>query len=143
MRGAAFPRICCPERLNASGADSTLPPTSRGAASDWRLCKPWPSRMAVTPMRATGPRAVQTSRSRCRGVSRPQAVTGAANRLDRLDAERAVDLVTQIADVYVDDIRAVLVVHVPSALQQVQARQDLTRPAHEHLQQLELLRRQH
>src|SRR3954452_6362950 len=71
-----------------------------------------------------------------------QAVAGAAHRLELRDAERTVDLVAQVADVDVDDVRAVLVVVVPGVLEQLVAREHLARVAHEGLQELELLRRQ-
>src|SRR5207253_10022288 len=61
---------------------------------------------------------------------------------ERLPAERFVDLAAQVADVDVDDVRAVLVGEVPGVLEQVQPREDLARPAHERLEERELLRRQ-
>src|SRR3954466_15830411 len=72
----------------------------------------------------------------------PEAIAGAAHRLELRDAERAVDLVAQVADVDVDDVRAVLVVVVPGVLEQLVAREDLAGVAHERLQELELLGRQ-
>src|SRR3954463_6251302 len=72
----------------------------------------------------------------------PEAVAGAAHRLELRDAERAVDLVAQVADVDVDDVRPVLIVVVPRVLEQLIAREHLARVAHERLQELELLRRQ-
>src|SRR4051812_22142120 len=71
-----------------------------------------------------------------------EAVSGAAHRLELRHAERAIDLVAQVADVDVDDVRAVLVVVVPGVLEQLVAREHLARVAHERLQKLELLRRQ-
>ena len=59
-----------------------------------------------------------------------------------LRAERPVDLVPQIANVHVDDVRAILVFHLPRPLEQVNAREHLARAAHEHLKQLQLLRRE-
>src|SRR4051794_20864607 len=49
----------------------------------------------------------------------PQAVARASHRLELRDAERPVDLVAQVADVDVDDVRAVLVVVVPGVLEQL------------------------
>src|SRR3954464_14529249 len=71
-----------------------------------------------------------------------QAVAGAAHRLELGDAERAIDLVAQVAGVDVDDVLAVLVVVVPRVLEQLVAREHLAGVAHEGLEQLELLRRQ-
>src|SRR6201995_96999 len=71
-----------------------------------------------------------------------QAVARAADGLELGDAERAVDLVAQVADVDVDDVRAVLVVVVPGVLEQLVAREDLAGVAHERLEELELLGRQ-
>src|SRR5690349_23661886 len=71
-----------------------------------------------------------------------QAITGAAHGLELRHAERAIDLVAQVADVDVDDVRAVLVVVVPRVLEQLVAGEHLARVAHERLQELELLGRQ-
>src|ERR1700754_1778286 len=68
-----------------------------------------------------------------------EAISGAAHGLQLRDPERPVDLVAQVADVDVDDVRAVLVVVVPGVLEQLVARQHLAGVAHERLQQLELL----
>src|SRR3954468_14609249 len=72
----------------------------------------------------------------------PQAIPRAAHGLQLRHAERAVDLVAQVADVDVDDVRAVLVVVVPGVLEQLVAREHLARVAHERLQKLELLGRE-
>ena len=72
----------------------------------------------------------------------PQAVAGAAHGLERLAPERPVDLLAQVADVDVDDVRAVLVSEVPGVLEQLEAGQHLARPPHERLEQGELLRRE-
>src|SRR5918996_3401263 len=71
-----------------------------------------------------------------------QAVPGAAHRLDRLAVERAVDLLAQVAHVDVDDVRPVLVAVVPGVLEELEAREDLAGPAHEGLEDRELLRRE-
>jgi hypothetical protein len=71
---------------------------------------------------------------------KPQAVARTAHRLNGLDAKRAIDLLAQVAHVDVDHVRAVLVLRVSGALEQPVTRQQLTRVAHEHLQQLQLLR---
>src|SRR6266700_1358722 len=49
----------------------------------------------------------------------PEPVAHAADRLDRLPAERAVDLLAQVADVDVDDVRAAFVRHVPRAFEEL------------------------
>src|SRR4029453_14687519 len=79
-------------------------------------------------------------------VSRPpvhtQPVAGARDRLDGVSTERWVDLAAQMSDVDVDDVGAVFVCEVPGVLEQVQACEDLVGPAHELLEQRELLRRE-
>ncbi len=69
-----------------------------------------------------------------------QPIAGAANRLQRVATERLVDLAPQPAHVDVDDVGAVLVGEVPRVLEQVEAGQNLAGPAHEGLEQGELLR---
>ena len=71
-----------------------------------------------------------------------QSVAGAADGLDRLAAERAVDLLAQVAHVHVDHVRPVLVVVVPGVLQQLEAREHPAGAPHEGLQDGELLRRE-
>ena len=71
-----------------------------------------------------------------------QPVADAAHRLDRVAAERPVDLLAQVADVDVDDVRAALERHVPRAFEQLRAGQHAAGPAHEQLEQRELLRRE-
>src|SRR4029453_11961394 len=71
---------------------------------------------------------------------RPEAVAGAPDRLDAVDAEWAVELLSQRADVDLDDVRVVLVERVPRPLEQLIARQDVIRVSHEDLEHLELLR---
>ena len=71
-----------------------------------------------------------------------EPVAGSAHGLDRLDAERPVDLLAQVADVDVDDVGAVLVLVVPRVLEQLEAVEHLAGAAHERLEQRELLRRQ-
>src|SRR5215210_699327 len=73
---------------------------------------------------------------------RAQAIARAAHGLDRLDAERPVDLLAQVADVDVDDVRAVLVLAIPRVLEQLEAVEDLAGAAHERVEQGELLGRQ-
>src|SRR4051812_6838004 len=71
-----------------------------------------------------------------------QPVAGSPDRLDGLDAERAVDLLAQVTDVDVDDVRAILVVVVPGVLEEREAVEHLTGPPHQRLEQRVLLRRQ-
>src|SRR5919108_2521896 len=71
-----------------------------------------------------------------------KAVAGAAHSLDRVAPERAVDLLSEVANVHVDDVRAVFVRVVPAVLEEVEAREHLARPAHERLEQRELLARE-
>src|SRR5207302_1872194 len=56
--------------------------------------------------------------------------------------EGPVDLLAQVADVHVDHVRPALERHVPGAVEQLPAAQDRSRPAHEELEQRELLRRE-
>ncbi len=69
-----------------------------------------------------------------------QAVADAAHGLDRLAAERPVDLLAQMADVDVDDVRAALVRHVPRAFEELPTREHAAWAAHQQLEQRELLR---
>src|SRR5206468_2744010 len=71
-----------------------------------------------------------------------EPVARSAYRLERAASKRLVDLPSQVSDVDVDDVRAVLVGEVPGVFQQVQSREDLAGPPHERLEQRELLRRQ-
>ena len=50
-----------------------------------------------------------------------QPVADPANRLERLAVERPVDLLAQVADVDVDDVRPALERHVPGAVEQLDA----------------------
>ena len=75
-------------------------------------------------------------RRRAAGSPTPRTVSSARH------AERAVDLLAQVAHVDVDHVRAVLVAEVPGVLEQLEAGQHLARAAHERLEQRELLRRE-
>src|SRR5687767_614238 len=87
-------------------------------------------------------RAVPGSTAGSLGWFSAQPVARAAHRLDRLHAERPVHLLAQVADVDVDDVRAVLVLVVPGVLEQLEAGEHLAGAAHEDLEQRELLGRQ-
>src|SRR5581483_4350230 len=69
-----------------------------------------------------------------------QPVADAANRLDRVAAERPVDLLAQVADVDVDDVGAALERDVPGAVEELRPRQRDAGAAHEQLEKGELLR---
>src|SRR5690348_3828135 len=71
-----------------------------------------------------------------------EPVPDAAHRLERMAAEGPIDLLAQVADVDVDDVRVALEGDVPGRVQKLDARERLARPAHEDLEQDELLRRQ-
>ena len=74
---------------------------------------------------------------------RAQSVADAADRLERLDAERPVDLLAQVAHVHVDDVRAVSRSRSSHARSSSWKRvEHLARAAHEDLEQRELLRRE-
>src|SRR4029453_15571139 len=85
-----------------------------------------PSASAATRSSVSATRCARISFTRI-GVPfscRPQPVAGAADRLDGLDAERAIELVAEAPDVDVDDVRVVLIAGVPSALKLLVARGD-------------------
>src|SRR5215203_724395 len=105
---------------------------------------PSPSRARATSSPSVSARATAVYTPAAAGGFRliAQPVPRAAHRLELIDAERPVDLVAQVADVDVDDVRAVLVVVVPGVLEQLVAREHLAGMAHERLEQLEFLRRQ-
>jgi hypothetical protein len=69
-------------------------------------------------------------------------VADAADGLDRRQPGRAVDLLVQVADVDVDDVRASLYRAVPGLVEQGPARDGLPRLPHERLEQPALLLRQ-
>ncbi len=71
-----------------------------------------------------------------------QPVAGASHGLDRFGAERAVHLLAQVADVDIDDVRAVLVLVVPRVLEQLEAGEHLPGRRMNDLEQRELLGRQ-
>ena len=72
----------------------------------------------------------------------PQPVADAAHGLDRVGAEGPVDLLAQVADVDVDDVRTALEGEIPRSVEELGARQRDTGAAHEHLEESELLRAQ-
>jgi hypothetical protein len=71
-----------------------------------------------------------------------QPVADAAHGLDRVGAERPVDLLAQVPDVDVDDVRTALERKVPRSVEELGARQRDAGAAHEHLEESELLRAQ-
>ena len=71
-----------------------------------------------------------------------EPVADAANRLDRLAPERPVDLLAQVPDVDVDDVRPALERHVPGSVEQLEPGEHDARPAHEQLEHRELARRE-
>src|SRR5438105_13881856 len=71
-----------------------------------------------------------------------EAVADAPYGLDRVAAEGPVDLLAQIADVDVDDVRAALIRHVPGSFEELCASECGAGATHEELQQRELLRRE-
>src|SRR2546423_1779519 len=106
----------------------------------WRT-KPSAKRTAAIP---TAKASVRRSRS---GILRmvlivPEPIAESPDRLQRAASKGAVDLLAQIPDVDVDNVRIALVGHVPRVLDQHLPRQHDARPAHEQVQQRELLRRQ-
>src|SRR5678815_3317670 len=69
----------------------------------------------------------------------PQPVAGAADGLDRVNPERPVDLLAQVADVDIDDVRPVLVGVVPGVLEPLVAGDDVAGAARQRLEECELL----
>jgi hypothetical protein len=65
------------------------------------------------------PAASARGSARRSAFPRLEAVADAANSLQRVVAERPVDLLPQVADVHVDDVRTVLVGGVPRTLDQL------------------------
>src|SRR2546423_12140044 len=93
-------------------------------------------------MRA-GPAATPVRTAGSAGSGRlPQAVTGPPDGLDAVDAEGPVDALPQRPHVHVDEVGGALVGEVPDVLEQVGPGQHLSGPAHELLQDGELLGRQ-
>src|SRR5258706_13716017 len=70
----------------------------------------------------------------------PQPIADAADRFNGRSRERPVDLVAQVADVDVDDVRIALEREVPDVLEQLPARERLSRMLHQVLEERELLR---
>src|SRR5438128_11617831 len=71
-----------------------------------------------------------------------QSIPCPTDRFDRIRAEGAVDLVPQVLDEDVDDVRTALVRPVPDVLDQPHAGEHLAGMAHEEFEQRELLRGQ-
>src|SRR5438477_11557498 len=67
-------------------------------------------------------------------------VSDAADRLQGMPSERAVDLLPEVADVDVDDVRVALVGDVPGVLEQLLAREHDAGVVEEHPKERELLR---
>ena len=132
----AFQRFARGERARASGSGLGLPLVAtiaaahRGAATVCNMPEGGADACIALPRALGLPRG------------RVQPVSGTADSLDSPDPERAIDLVPQVADIDIDHVGPVLIGHVPGPLEQVVAGQDLSWPAHEDLEQLELLRRQ-
>ena len=90
-------------------------------------------------MQREGEREPQPNRKPAHAALPAEPVAHAAHRLDRPAPERPVDLLSEVAHVDVDDVRAVLVRVVPRVLDQLVAREHLPRAPHERLEQRELL----
>src|SRR5579875_3592606 len=96
----------------------------------------------TTAIASAKPRVRRTrigSRRRCTPSVCAQPVADATHRLDRVAPERTVDLLPQVAHVDVDDVRAALEGDVPGAVEKLGAAERDSRPAHEQLEQRELL----
>src|SRR5687768_17071423 len=71
-----------------------------------------------------------------------QSVAASPDCLDRVTAERPVDLLAQVADVDIHDVRVALVREVPDVLDEPRPAKDLTGMPHEVVEKPELLRRE-
>ena len=140
-------------RLRAGGAGqpSGPPPSAAatsGAATDrspWS-CERWrsdakrrwitvPAAASTTASRAVNARVTRRRRLTARADSRRRAPSRSCS------SRRGVDLVSQVAHVYVDHVGAVLEVVIPALLEQLE-RETASRVPHERLEQREFLRRQ-
>src|SRR6476619_9761 len=72
----------------------------------------------------------------------PEPIADTADRLHGCPAEWAVDLVAEVADVDIDDVRITLEREVPDVLQQLRPGQRFPRVLHQVLEERELLRRE-
>src|SRR6266545_1587678 len=66
---------------------------------------------------------------------RVQAIARTPDRLDRLPIEGSVELVSEVADVDLDDVRVAVEVRVPHVLEHVALGDDLTRSPHQELEE--------
>src|SRR5690349_1597252 len=99
--------------------------------------------VSTTAIAAAKPRVRRTRiGSRLTASVRAQPVTHAPHRLDRVQPEGAVDLLTEVANVDVDHVGAALESDVPGPVEQLGTAERDSRAAHEQLEHRELLRRQ-
>src|SRR5262249_24721073 len=77
---------------------------------------------------------------RSRGA--PEPVPDSADGLQVVAAERSVDLLPEVGDVLVDDVRAAVEREVPGVVEDLGAADPLAGVPHQQLQQRHLLRRQ-
>src|SRR5262249_37530676 len=132
-RGARAPR-----RVPAAPRSPPRRATCRGGTRGTTRCPraraPWPRRMRESGAAGSG----SGSRRRPRRLA-AKPVADSAHGLDRVTTERPIDLLAQIADVDVDDVRVALVRVVPRVLEELDARKHVAGPAHERLEKSELL----
>src|SRR5438552_8255429 len=74
--------------------------------------------------------------------SRSQSVTGAANCLDQTRPAAQLELVAQVLDAHVDQVRVAQIVEAPHVLQDLLAREHLARMTQEELEELVFARGQ-
>src|SRR5205085_9128254 len=94
--------------------------------------------------------ALRTRASNASGVtlrraprdSSAERVAGAAHRLDQTRTAAGLELVTQVLDAHIDEVRIPEIVEPPNLLQDLFSRQDLPRMPQEQLQQVVLARGQ-
>src|SRR5467141_188386 len=87
-------------------------------------------------------RVSRSLRGRCIAGLASDPVANAPDRLQRRTLEGSIDLVSEVADVDVDDVRIAVEGEVPDMLQQSRARKRLAWIAHEVVQEREFLWRQ-
>src|SRR6266849_8656557 len=92
--------------------------------------------------RTTGSGACAATRRVAACDSRPQSVTSAAHCLDQTRAAAQLELVAQVLDAHVDQVRVAEVVEAPDILQDLLAREHLAGMTQEQLEQLVLARGQ-
>src|SRR5713226_6113618 len=101
-----------------------------------------PTASAPVMRRTTGSGACAATRRALACDSRSQSVTGAANCLDQTRPAAQLELVAQVLDAHVDQVRIAEVIEAPDILQDLLAREHLAWMPQEELEQLVFARGQ-